>query len=346
MVKLSCPDVGWEEINNLRVVIQSGQLAQGGMLSALEDAWARYTGARYAIAVSSGTTALYAAMLALGIGPGDEVITTPFTFVATSNMIVAVGATPVFVDIDFFTFCISPENIELAITPRTKAILPVHLYGHPANMDAIMDIARRYKLHVIEDCAQAMGARLNGRHVGTFGDMGCFSLYATKNISAGEGGMITTNNEELTNAIRLIRNHGQTKRYKYVRHGWNFRMSELSAAVAIPQINKIDNLLSRRREIARLYFLNTTNIMNPTCAPGTTHAFNYYTIRSIKRNALASVLYQNGFETGIFYPEPLRRGLHEADAAAREVLSLPMHTNLSNIEVLKICKIINGEITK
>ena len=252
MIPISKPFIGEEEKRAVLEVLESGMLVQGPKAAKLEENFTAICSTQYAIATTSGTTALHVALLAHGIGPGDEVITTPFTFMASVNAILYVGARPVFVDIEEDSFNINPALMEAAITPKTKAILPVHLYGYPCNMDAIMEIARKYNLVVIEDACQAVGARFQGRPVGSFGT-GCFSLYATKNIMAGEGGMITTNDPDFAQRCRMIRNHGMQRRYYHDMLGYNFRISDLHAAIGLAQTERLEHFTEVRKANAAFF---------------------------------------------------------------------------------------------
>ena len=278
MIPLSKPYLGEAERQAVLEVLDSGMLVQGERTAQLEAAFAAVCGTRHAIATSSGTTALHIACLAHGLGPGDEVITTPFTFIASVNCILYVGARPVFVDVEEDTFNLNPALIEAAITPATRAILPVHLYGYPCDMDAILDIARRHRLVVIEDAAQAIGATYQGKPVGSFGT-GCFSLYATKNVMSAEGGMITTDDDDLAERCRLLRNHGMPRRYHHQLLGYNFRMSDLHAAIGLTQIKRLEEFTARRR--AHAAYLNThlRRVITPQVRPGYGHVWHQYTVR-------------------------------------------------------------------
>lgn len=352
MIPISKPLLGPEEHQAVIEVLASGQLAQGPRVAEFERRFAALVGTKAAIAVSSGTAALWMALLAHGIGPGDEVITTPFSFIASANSILFTGAKPVFVDIEETSFNINPMLIEAAITPRTKAILLVHLYGNPADMEAIMAIAREYGLLVIEDCAQAIGAEINGKKVGSFGT-GCFSLYATKNICTGEGGMITTNNDEIAERCRKLRQHGMSVRYYHDSLGYNFRMTDLQAAIGIVQLSKLEPFTQKRE--ANAYYLteHLHNVITPTVRPGTRHVFHQYTIR-VKgdRDEAVKMLTEAGIGTGVFYPLPIHKQkvyvelgytdhLPVAEQAAREVISLPVHPALSQADLDKIVREVN-----
>ncbi len=248
------PVVEAEELQEVQNVIKSKWLVEGKVARTLEKEFQEFTGTKFAMTTANGTVALHLAMEAVGINPGDEVITTPFTFIASANSISFVGGVPIFVDIDPQTWNIDPEKIKKAITPKTKAILPVHIFGLPANMPEILEIAEEHGLIVIEDAAQAHGARINGKHVGGFGDVGCFSFYATKNMIAGEGGMVVTNNDELRDKLDSLKNHGRPKQggYSHLRIGFNYRTTDLCAAVALAQLRKLPSLLERREKNAEM----------------------------------------------------------------------------------------------
>jgi dTDP-4-amino-4,6-dideoxygalactose transaminase len=293
--------------------------------------------------VNTGTSALHLSLLAAGIGRGDEVITTPFTFVATASAIDYTGATPVFVDIDPASFTIDPAKIEAAITPRTKAILPVHLYGQTADMDPIMDIAKRHGLVVVEDACQAHGAEYKGRRAGSIGDLGCFSFYPGKNLGAyGEGGAVTTNNPELARTVRILRDWGAERRYYHDLKGFNYRLEGVQGAVLRVKMRYIEGWTEARREHAAYYDAKLAGLGIPTPAalPDRRHVYHIYAIRANEREALQAHLHDNGVSTGIHYPVPvhLQRAFAElghkpgdfphAEQAAAEVLSLPMYPEL------------------
>jgi perosamine synthetase len=352
VIRLNVVRLGEEEERLALEVIRSGRLAQGPMVERLELAMCRLVGTSHAVAVSSGTTALVAALQALGVEPGSEVVTTPFTFVATLNAILQVGATARFADV-LEDFTVDPEALEAAMTPRTSAVMPVHLYGYPADMTRVTAVANRHGVALIEDAAQAHGASVDGRNVGGFG-VGCFSFYATKNVSAGEGGAVTTNDTALADRIRLLRNHGMRRRYEYELSGHNYRMPELCAAITLPQLQRLEERnVRRRRNAARLAegLVGLRGIQVPRAVSGRRHVFHHYTIRvseeaRLDRDALASALAERQVETGVYYPrvvfahdcyrnhpnvrwEPMPR----AERLAREVLSLPVHPWLSDQDV-------------
>jgi len=352
MIPIAKPLIGKEEIEKVEKVLKSGFIAQGPKVAEFEEAFASYVGTEHAIAVSSGTTALHLALLAAGVGAGDEVITTPFSFAATGNCALYVGARPVFVDIDPKTYNINPELIKGAITEKTKAILPVHLYGQPAQMDSINTIAEEHDLVVIEDAAQAHGAMFQDKKVGSLGDMGCFSFYPTKNMTTSEGGMITTNNPEMADKARILRAHGEKERYQHEILGYNFRMTDIAASIGLVQLKKLDGFNQKRIENAE-YLTEHIKVLNgikpPYVSPEVRHVFHQYTIRveDGKRKDIMEYLNQEGIGTGIHYPIPIYKqklyqdlGYHdkcpETEKAASEVLSLPVHPALSIEELEKI----------
>ncbi|BDZ66866.1 DegT/DnrJ/EryC1/StrS family aminotransferase [Methanobacterium ferruginis] len=352
MIPIAKPLIGKEEIEEVEKVLKSGFIAQGPKVAEFEEAFASYVGTEHAIAVSSGTTALHLALLAAGVGAGDEVITTPFSFAATGNCALYVGARPVFVDIDPKTYNINPELIKGAITEKTKAILPVHLYGQPAQMDSINTIAEEHDLVVIEDAAQAHGAMFQDKKVGSLGDMGCFSFYPTKNMTTSEGGMITTNNPEMADKARILRAHGEKERYQHEILGYNFRMTDIAASIGLVQLKKLDGFNQKRIENAE-YLTEHIKVLNgikpPYVSPEVRHVFHQYTIRveDGKRKDIMEYLNQEGIGTGIHYPIPIYKqklyqdlGYHdkcpETEKAASEVLSLPVHPALSIEELEKI----------
>jgi dTDP-4-amino-4,6-dideoxygalactose transaminase len=329
-------------------VMASGYFVLGPNVKALENEVAEYVGCQYGVGVASGTDALRLSFAALDIGLGDEVITTPFTFVATANTISRAGARPVFVDIDRHTFNIDPALLEAAITERTKAIVPVHLYGQPAEMDKILDIARRHQLYVIEDCAQAIGAEDRGRHVGALGDMACFSFYPTKNLGAyGDGGMVITNNAEIAERIDVLRRQGGKTKYYHEVLGFNSRLDEMQAALLRVKLRHLDNWQAQRRQVATRYddLLRKLDVGIPYVRPGITHVYHQYTIRVSRRDELHEFLNARGIGTMIYYPLPLHlQGLYHglgylegslpvSEEAGHEVLSLPMYPELTEEQI-------------
>jgi len=332
-------------------VLDRGQFVLGTEVSNFEDEFARYTGTSECIALNSGTSALHLALIAAGVGPGDEVITTPFTFVATVAAILYTGANPVLVDIDPHTFNINPAAIAAAITPRTKAILPVHLYGQPADMDSIADLAQSRNLVVIEDAAQAHGAEYKGQRVGSIGDIACFSFYPTKNLGAyGEGGAVTTNNARYARTIRMLRDWGQDAKYHHLLRGFNYRMEALQGAILRIKLRHLDVWTERRRAIARTYnlMLGRQPVVSPTEMPGSCHVYHLYTLRSKNRDHLQTALAKYGIQTAVHYAEPVHLqpayadlrypegALPEAENAAREVLSLPIYPELTDEQIERV----------
>ena len=337
-------------------VLDSGRLAQGVRVQEFEERFAEWADVPFAVAVSSGTAALLLALMALEIGPGDEVITTPFTFAATANTILFLGARPVFADIQPSTLNLDPEEVERRITPRTRAIVLVHLYGNPCDMGIFTELATRHGLALIEDAAHAPGALYQGRPVGSFG-IGCFSFYATKNITTGEGGMITTQDSHLARRLRMLRDHGQSAKYVHEILGLNFRMTELQAVLGIGQLQHIDAWNDRRRTIAAFYDQHLRGARPVAITPNSTPVYHLYTVRLSPglRDAVRERLKEAGIETGIHYPTPVYRqplyqrlgyndSLPVAEAAAREVLSIPIHPALRDDEVRYVVEALNAAI--
>lgn len=333
-------------------VLESANFVLGKEVAAFEEEFAAYTGSRYTVAVNTGTSALHLALLAAGIGPGDEVITVPFTFVATAAAIGYSGARPVFVDIDSRSFTMDTSRIETAITDRTKAIIPVHLYGQPADMDPILEIAGRHKLVVIEDSAQAHGAEYKGRRTGSMGHMGCFSFYPGKNLGAyGEGGAVATGNPEYARSIRMLRDWGAERKYHHELKGYNYRMESLQGAILRVKLRHLERWTEMRRAHARLYteMLQGGEVATPRVMPYARHVWHIYGVRSKDRDALQQALHAQGVQTGLHYPLPVhllpayadlgyREGdFPEAEAAAREELSLPMYPELTRQQVEEVC---------
>jgi perosamine synthetase len=355
MIPISKPYIGEAEKQAVLEVLESGMLVQGPRTAKLEEKFAAVCGTKHAIATSCGTTALHVALLAHQIGPGDEVITTPFTFMASVNCILYVGAKPVFVDIDEETFNINPALIEAAITPKTKAILPVHLYGYPCDMDAISGIAEKHGLVIVEDACQAVGAKYHEKPVGSFGT-GCFSLYATKNIMSGEGGMITTNDDALAQRCRMIRNHGMQRRYYHDMLGYNFRMSDLHAAIGLVQIDRLAEFTEKRRANALYLNEHIKSVITPEVRPGYDHVWHQYTVRidgKRDRDAAVKKLNEAGVGTGIFYPIPANKQsymvsdgygdiiLPVTERLVNKVISLPVHPQLSQADLETIVAEVN-----
>jgi dTDP-4-amino-4,6-dideoxygalactose transaminase len=324
-------------------VLSSSQFILGSEVARFEEEFAGYCGVRHAIGVNSGTSALHVALLAAGIGPGDEVITPAFTFYATVAAIEYMRATPVLVDIDPRTFNLYPQAVEAAVTPRTRAILPVHLYGQPADMDAILTIANRHRLMVIEDAAQAHGARWRGRRVGSFGDLACFSFYPTKNLgAAGEGGMVCTNDDEAAHTVRLLRDWGNDRRYHPVLKGFNYRLEAMQAAILRVKLRRLEAWNAMRRELAATYqrLLAGSGLQLPGVMAEAESVWHLYTVRTPDRDRLQQLLHDDAIETAVHYPAPIHLmpayrdprypagTFPVAEACAETVLSLPLYPGL------------------
>lgn len=352
MIRIAQPDFDEETKQAVLAVLNSGRIAQGPLVREFEKEFAAYIGVSEAIAVSSGTAALMLALLAHGIGPGDEVITSPFSFVATANAILFTGARPVFVDVRESDANLDPRLIEAAITPRTRAILPVHLYGQSCDMTAIGVIARRHALAIIEDTAQAHGAMWQGHKVGSFGT-GAFSLYATKNLTAGEGGVVTTNDATIARRVRQLRDHGQEAPYRQVALGYNFRLTEIQAALALAGLRRLEEMNRRRRAHAAYLTKHLRGVEALREQPGAYHVYHQYTVRVLQgRDELRTFLHHEGIETAIYYPAPIHRqpyyqglGYREvlpvAERLSQEVLSLPVHPLLSQADLDTIVQAVN-----
>ena len=338
-------------------VLESGQFVLGSEVASFEQEFAAYSGTTECIALNSGTSALHLALLAAGVGPGDEVITVPFTFVASVAAVLYAGARPVLVDIDPRSFTLDTSAIEAAITPRTRAILPVHLYGQPADMDPILEVARKRGLVVIEDAAQAHGARYKGRQVGGIGDISCFSFYPTKNLGAyGEGGAVTTNNPEYAGMIRMLRDWGQDRKYHHVLRGYNYRMEGMQGAILRVKLRHLEQWTKARRAIASQYsqLLADCGVERPAEMPWARHVYHVYTLRSKDRDSLQAALAAEGIQTAIHYAEPAhlqpayadlayRRGAFpQSERAAKEVLSLPLYPEMTEAQVQLVSQALNA----
>lgn len=353
LIPIARPTMGQAEKQAVLRVLDSGQLAQGRLVWEFEDAFAEWLGVRHAVAVSSGTAALMLALQAHGIGPGDEVITTPFSFIATANAVLYAGARPVFADVREDDFNIDPAEAEARITPRTRVILPVHLYGHPAPMAEIMSIAERHGLLVVEDAAQAHGAGLDGRKVGTFATA-CFSFYPTKNMTTGEGGMIATGDPQIADLLRKLRDQGQTERYHHELLGYNWRMTEMSAAIGLVQLRRLDELNEARRRNAAYLSQRLRGVNTPAEREGCRHVYHQYTVRvPQQRDALLQHLRDQGIGAQVYYPTPIHQqpvyrklgyedDLPVAQRLASEVLSLPVYPSLTAEELERIVQSVNG----
>ncbi len=309
-VPISRPSLGDEELREVERVLRSGMLAQGRRVKELEEQFARYVGAKHGVAVANGTLALLVALQAMGVGPGDEVITTPLTFFATASTILMTGATPVFVDVDLETYNLHPERVEDALTDATRAIVPVHLFGHPVDMDPLLKIARERGLLILEDAAQAHGAEYRGKRVGSIGHAAAFSFYPTKNMTTAEGGMVTTSDDRLAERCRLLRDHGQEAKYLHIMLGMNYRMTDLQAAIGLVQLRKLDKMNERRREIAKIYVEELGGLEGlemPVERPWARHAWHLFAVRVTgpSRDRLVEALRARGVDARTSYPMPI-----------------------------------------
>ncbi len=354
MIQMAGVQIDEESTKAILDVVRSGQIAQGPKVEEFEKVFAAYIGAKYAVTVNSGTAALHLALMTAGIGPGDEVITTSFSFIATANCCLFVGAKPVFADIDDKTFNISPALIEKQITAKTKAVIIVDLYGQACDMDEIIAICQKHKLVLIEDACQAHGAEYKGRKVGSYG-IGCFSFYPTKNMTTGEGGMITTNDAEIMRKAKLARQHGQSQRYVHDVLGYNFRMTDIAAALGICQLKKLDSANARR--IKNAAFLTGVikqikGLVPPFIGPDRNHVFHQYTIKVLpeykySREEFQKKLVEKGVNTIIYYPTPIHQQhfykdlgysvvLPVTEAMSKQVISLPVHPGVTDADLKTI----------
>ena len=353
MIPIARPQLGEAEKQAVWEVMASGSLAEGPRVRELEEQFAAFIGAGHAVATSSGTTALHLALLGYGIGPGDEVITVPFTFIASANSVLYTGARPVLVDVDERDFTMDVRLVEAAITQRTRAIMPVSLYGQPADMPAIAAIAERHGLAIVEDACQAHGASVGGRRSGTWG-AGTFSFYPTKNMTTGEGGMLTTDDGELAERVRLLREHGMKVRYHHDVVGYNFRMTDIAAAIGLAQLPKLPAANERRRAIAARYDAELRGVVLPAVRPGVTHVYHQYTIRVNEREAFAEALKARGVGSAIYYPMPVHRQkpflalgygrepFPVTERLTEQVLSIPVHPSLGDDEVSTVIDAVNA----
>jgi len=348
MITIVKPQIGDEEKKAVLNVLSSGHLAQGEKVREFEKIFSDYIGVKQSVTVNSGTAALHLSLLSLGIKTGDEVITTPFSFISSSNCILFCNAKPVFVDIDSKTFNLNPEKINEKITKKTKAIIAVHLYGQPAEMDVIKEIAEQHNLFLIEDACQAHGAEYKGKKVGSIGDLGCFSFYPTKNMTTGEGGMVTTNDLEIAEKIKILKNHGQIRKYYHLHLGFNLRMTDIAAAIGIEQLKKLDEFNKKRIKNAQFLTESLSDldeIVTPFVSCAVKHVFHQYTIRYhsrfFSRSTFIKKLEKNGIQTAIYYPSPIYKQplyqqlgyndhLQEVEKASKEVISLPVNPTLDS----------------
>ena len=356
-IGIAKPFIGEAEKQAVLAVLDSGQLTQGTYVAEFESRFAAYHGAKHGIATSNGTTALMASIMAHDIGASDEVIIPAFTFFATASCILSTGACPVFADIDPDTFCMSPQSAEAVITEKTKAIMPVHLYGHPADMPAFEALCRKHNLILLEDAAQAHGAAIGERNVGTWGTAS-FSFYPTKNMTTTEGGMILTNDDEIARRLRLIRNQGMNTQYYHETVGYNYRMTNLCAAIGLVQLDRLPEWTTTRINHAAYFNTHLTSVKPPVTAPGYTHVFHQYTVRVAEhfdRDEVVRHLNERGIGVRVYYPTPIYQqpvfqkmagyqeiSLPETDRAVKQVFSLPVHPGLTDEEVDYIVKEVNA----
>ncbi|MEW6696846.1 MAG: DegT/DnrJ/EryC1/StrS family aminotransferase [Bacillota bacterium] len=349
--------LGREEENRVVEVLRGGMLAAGSYVNEFEQEFKKYNHSPHAIATSSGTTALHVILAALDIGFGDKVLTTPFSFIATANAILYTGATPVFVDIDPVTYNLSPARLEVAAEkhPEAKAVLVVHLYGLPADMPAIMAVANKHNLVVVEDCAQAHGAAYQGQPVGNFGKAAAFSFYPTKNMTAGEGGMVVTGDPAMAEKVRILVNQGQRKRYHHELVGYNYRMTNIHAAIGLEQLKKLGMFNEKRKKHAKFYedFIINPLLQKPQAPPDRTHVYHQYTLKVTNRDDFAAYLTENGIGYGIHYPliipaQPAYRNMpcsagtwQEAENLASSCISIPVHPALTESNLSTIVETIN-----
>lgn len=351
MIPAAKPEIGADERAAVERVMLSGMLAQGPEVAAFEAEFSSVVAGRECIAVNSGTSALHMAFIAGGIKPGDEVIVPSFTFAATANSVALAGGTPVFADIEADYFCLDPASVEASITARTRAIMPVHLYGHPAAMRELTAIADKHGLLLFEDAAQAHAASLDGIPVGAWGVTGSFSFYPTKNMTSGEGGMVSTGDASVARMVRLLRNQGMEKRYENEVVGFNTRMTDIHAAIGRVQLGKLAGWTAKRQANAEFLNANISGVITPKVAPGAVHVWHQYTIRvpGHDRDAFAAALAERGVGSGVYYPIPNHRlpsyqrtlDLPTTEQVAKECLSLPVYPSLTQADLERIVAAVN-----
>ena len=358
-IPVARPVIGQDEISAVTAVLESGMLAAGERVSEFERNFADYCGTTHAVAINNGTAALHAALLAADIGHGDEVIVPSFSFIATATAVSMTGAKPIFVDVDEQTFGIDPAKVQENVSPKTKAVIGVHLFGQPFDIQGIKQVCESHNLILIEDAAQAQGAMFNGEKTGGFGQFGCFSFYATKNMTTGEGGMVTTNEKAFADRLRLLINHGQSEKYLHTRLGYNYRMTDIAAAIGLVQLKKLEKFNTRRRKNAEYYdsHISVKGLVTPVVAPGMHHVYHQYVIRltdefPMKRADFLEYLKAKGIGTAVHYPIPIHRQPLYANALepdtcpvstslASSVLSIPVHPLLDQKELTYISDAIN-----
>lgn len=353
-IPVARPLVGEEEIAAVADVMRSGMLAQGSVVTEFESRFAEYCGAAHAVGVNSGTAALHAALLAAGIGPGDTVVVPAFTFFATASSVSMCGATPLFADVDPATFNIDPDSVAALIRPDTRAVVGVHLFGQPFDVGAVREVCDDHNLVLVEDAAQAHGAEYHGRRAGSLADLACFSFYPTKNMTTGEGGMVTTDDDALAKQVRLLINHGQSQKYLHSAVGYNYRMTNIAAAIGLVQLGRVDGFNVRRIENARYLdrHLAGTGLATPRVAPGVRHVYHQYVVKlpagyPLTRDTFVSALADKGIGTAVHYPIPVnRQPVYEnerascpaSDDLAASVVSLPVHPAVTDEELAYICE--------
>ncbi len=350
MIPVAKPLIGDEEREAVDAVMRSGMIAMGPEVAAFEEEFSATVDGRHCVAVNSGTSALHLALIAVGVTAGDEVIVPSFTFAATANSVRLAGGEPVFVDIDPDTFCVDPAAVEAAITSRTTAIMPVHLYGHPAAMTELTAIAEKHGLVIVEDAAQSHLAALDGTPAGAFGKAACFSFYPTKNMTTGEGGMVVTPDADVARMLRLLRNQGMEKRYENEVIGFNVRLTDIGGAIGRVQLRKLADWTATRERNAKRLDTELRGVVVPPVADGARHVYHQYTIRSDRRDALEQHLRDSGVGVGVYYPIPVHRlpsfgltlDLPETERAAAEVLSLPVGPHLSDDDVTAVIAAVNA----
>ncbi len=358
-IPVARPVIGQDEISAVTAVLESGMLAAGERVSEFERNFADYCGTTHAVAINNGTAALHAALLAADIGHGDEVIVPSFSFIATATAVSMTGAKPIFVDVDEQTFGIDPAKVQENVSPKTKAVIGVHLFGQPFDIQGIKQVCESHNLILIEDAAQAQGAMFNGEKTGGFGQFGCFSFYATKNMTTGEGGMVTTSEKAFADRLRLLINHGQSEKYLHTRLGYNYRMTDIAAAIGLVQLKKLEKFNTRRRKNAEYYdsHISVKGLVTPVVAPGMHHVYHQYVIRltdefPMKRADFLEYLKAKGIGTAVHYPIPIHRQPLYANALepdtcpvstslASSVMSIPVHPLLDQKELTYISDAIN-----
>lgn len=358
MIPIARPSIGEEEALAAANVIRSGLLASGEEVASFEREFASYIGTNQGIATSNGTTALHTALLALGIGPGDEVIIPSFTFIATASAVSMCNATPVVADIEADTYCIDPESVSELVTSHTKGVIGVHLFGHPCDIRSLQEITTDHGLFFIEDCAQSHGAEYQGKKTGSFGDAGCFSFYPTKNMTTGEGGMITCNDSGIAEKCRILINHGQKEKYRHSRIGYNYRMSNIAAAIGRIQLRKLDVMNLKRQNHAHFYSesIPGDRLILPVTRNGCSHVFHQYAVRvppgrNDTRETVIRHLSDRGIGTAIHYPIPVHKqpvyqghlpgsSCKVAEMVSQEILSLPVYPSLTDEECRQVVEAI------